>query len=386
MKTLFQTLSQNGATPYLVGGGVRDALLGLRAEDEDIAINILPEEVMGLLDEAGIPHVPTGLSHGTITAVLKKRPYQITSLRTDIKTFGRHAEVAFTEDWIQDASRRDFTINALYADLEGTIYDPFGGIEDLHNHHVKFIGNPTKRIEEDYLRILRFFRFSAFYGKGNLDSEGLAACTRLAPQIRILAKERITQEFLKLMKTPFVFPVLKTLQGSRILGVFLETTIDFEGLQKMLEFERSLSFGPDPFLRLALSQIQSTVLFSSLRLSNKEQLRYKKLENFQPITAQNLSESLYRWGTETVRDWVILQASKGGEFDSSWLQIIQSWTRPLFPLKGEDLMQRGIKGPALGNILHETEEWWISENFKPSYEACLNRLDQVLEKGNREPV
>lgn len=371
---LFAALKEGDGTPRLVGGAVRDALLGIPQDDYDVAINQPPEMVIESLEKAGINFVPTGLQHGTVTAIVKGHPYQITSLRTDLRTDGRHAEVAFTDDWRADAMRRDFTINALYGDLDGHIYDPCGGVEDLNQHCVRFIGAPLERIQEDYLRILRFFRFSAYYGKGELHPASLMACIRLAPHIQQLAKERITQEFLKLLKAPYVVSVLKAMIESGILQVFLEEPFDLAGFEKMVNFA-----SPDSLPRLAAAGVRPEVVFGALRLSNQDIKRYKMMFLPEIVNASNIIRLLYLYGPQTVSDWANLQGARGEEFDPEWCEVIQDYTRPRFPLNGQDVLKKGISGPKTGELLRMVEGWWIDNAFQPHRKECLAKLDHLVE-------
>ena len=221
LQHLFDLFEKEGATLRLVGGSVRDGLLGLPVNDIDLAVDRDPHWVMDLLHKHHIKAIPTGIDHGTVTAVLDKRPYQITTLRVDVKTFGRKAHVAFTEDWVQDALRRDFTMNAIYADKMGFLFDPVDGLEDLKEHRVQFIGKASLRIKEDYLRILRFFRFSARFGQEPYDGEGLQACRLYATHLPQLARERVTEEFLKILDLPSPLYALDMMKETDVLTYIL---------------------------------------------------------------------------------------------------------------------------------------------------------------------
>lgn len=370
LNRLFQALKARGGTPRLVGGVVRDTILGLPQDDYDVAINQTPQAVTQSLKSADISVIPTGIDHGTVTAVIEGHPYQITSLRTDLKTDGRRAEVAFTEDWVLDAARRDFTINALYADLDGTVYDPFQGLADLADHCVRFIGDPEARIQEDYLRVLRFFRFSAAYGKGQLHQPSLDACRKLAPHIQMLAKERITQEFFKLLKAHYATEVLEVMAETGVLKEFLPGPFDIQGMQNLRDH-----FESDPLLNLAAAKVLPEVAFSSFRLSNDEKFRYKQMFAFETVTQGNIHKLLYLHGTQAVSDWLKLQ----GSHDESLFERVKTYVRPIFPLSGQDLIDRGINGPAIGKYLKQAEAWWIDSDFSQDRKACLNYLDQLLE-------
>lgn len=369
LNRLFQALKAGGGTPRLVGGVVRDTILGIPQDDYDIAINQTPLSATQSLKSAAISVIPTGIDHGTVTAVVDGHPYQITSLRTDLKTDGRRAEVAFTEDWVLDAARRDFTINALYADLDGTIYDPFQGLADLAAHCVRFIGDPEARIQEDYLRILRFFRFSAAYGKGQLHRPSLDACKKLARHVQMLAKERITQEFFKLLKAPYATQVLKVMVDTGVLKEFLPSPFDIQGMQNLRD-----NFESDALLNLAAAQVLPEVVFLSFRLSNEEKFRYKKMFATETVVSGNMQKLLYLHGPQAVSDWLKLQGNR----EQSFFEKVESYERPTFPLNGQDLIDRGINGPAIGKYLKQVEAWWIDSDFSKDRKACLNHLDQLL--------
>jgi len=370
LSRLFQALKKGGGTPRLVGGVVRDTILGIPQDDYDVAINLTPDSVVQSLKSEGIHVIPTGIDHGTVTAIVDAHPYQITSLRTDLKTDGRRAEVAFTKDWVLDASRRDFTINALYADLDGTIYDPFGGIDDLEHNCVRFIGDPIARIEEDYLRILRFFRFSANFAKGQLHPASLLASIRLSSHIEKLAKERITQEFFKLLKAPYAIPILKVMIESGILKEFLPGTFDLGGMENLRD-----QYESDSLLNLAAAQVLPEAVFSSFRLSNDEKFRYKRMFESVQVTSDNIEKLLYSYGKQSVSDWIKLQ----GNPDQSLFEKIENYERPAFPLNGQDLMERRLSGPQIGQYLKQVELWWIDSDFSKDRNACLAYLDQLLE-------
>src|SRR5581483_12159264 len=246
---VFQALSKNGAAIRAVGGAVRNSLLGLPVAEIDLATTALPERVMALARSADLKAVPTGIEHGTVTVVADGMPFEVTTLRRDVETYGRHAKIAFTEDWEEDARRRDFTLNALYADRDGTVFDPLGGYADLVAGRVRFIGKPEDRIKEDYLRILRFFRFNAYYGKGPLDPEGLAACVRLRVGLTQLSAERIAGELRRILVAPGAVRAVRALFDYGLLTDVLGGAPRMMRFERLVAVEEALGLAPDPALR-----------------------------------------------------------------------------------------------------------------------------------------
>lgn len=390
LQRLFTLFLQEGATLRLVGGSVRDGLLGLPTNDIDLAVDRPPQWVLDILIKNHIKAIPTGFEHGTITAVLDKRPYQITTLRLDIKTFGRKAEVAFTEDWVQDAQRRDFTINALYADKEGNLFDPVGGIEDLEEHRVRFIGNASQRIKEDYLRILRFFRFSARFGKEPYSQEGLEACREFASHLPHLARERVTDEFLQILELPNPLYALEAMKETGVLPYIFHPKV-WEDFKTLLSLEKTTEISPDPILRLASFHPLLSELKSHLRLSKTQIIKLSfLLKEHDPVTIDSYKRFAYSWGKEGTFDAALLQTSyclvseeislKDGTAFLKQLQILlNGFSIPDFPLKGRDLLALHIKpGETLGELLKTVETWWISEDFTPDKKACVKYLKSLL--------
>ena len=306
-RAVLAALSAEGAAPRFVGGCVRDAVLGRPVKDIDIATPDPPERVLALIERAGLKAVPTGLAHGTVTAMSRGRPFEVTSLRIDVETYGRHAKVAFTDDWQADAARRDLTINALSCAPDGRIFDYFGGLEDLRAGRVRFVGDPRERIREDYLRLLRFFRFHAHYGRGTPDPEGLAAAGELAPEGAGLSGERVRAELLRILAAPDPVPVLDLMAARGVLGVFLPEAARTAALAAALEVEPGGSgdAASDALFRLAAllpadPAVGETVA-RRLRLSRAEQSRLVGL--LQPPAAalgsdeRALRAGLYRRGT-----------------------------------------------------------------------------------------
>ena len=377
---------------HFVGGVVRDAFLGRPIKDVDIATVLTPQEVTDRLEAAGIKVVPTGVAHGTVTAVVDHTPFEITTLRHDVETYGRHARVAFTDNWLADAARRDFTMNALYCDLEGNIFDPVGGVEDLLASRVRFIGRAEDRIEEDALRILRFFRFQAWYGKGDVDSEGLAAAITRADDLDRLSAERVRDEILKLLGAPDPVPVLRLMIDTGVMRHVLpevEKEVEkLDRLQHLVRLEEALD-DTDRIRRLgALLPDGSASAGARLRLSKREQIRLSDMIAPRPDIAPGIAQdslgrqgrvALYRLGREGFRDHALLNwAEAGGKPDdrdwTAYLEAGMAWPIPEFPLRGRDLIASGMKpGPGLGDMLDTLETWWIARDFGPDKAELIER-------------
>ena len=396
-QAVLAALGADGAAPRFVGGCVRDAVLGRAVTDVDIATPEPPNKVVELIERAGLKAVPTGLAHGTVTAVARGRPFEVTSLRIDVETYGRHAKVAFTDDWEADAARRDLTINALSCAPDGRLHDYFGGLEDLRAGRVRFVGDARARIREDYLRLLRFFRFHAHYGHGAPDPEGLAAAGELAPEARNLSGERVRHELLRLLAAPDPVPVLDVMAERGVLGVFLPEARDTAALAAVLEFEPE-GMASDPLLRLAAllprAPAVGTRVADRLRLSRAETAELVALLGPPGATLgadrRAVRAALYRQGTtvlaEQLRlDWARLdpaaRAAQRGDLEDA-LAVVARWQPRTFPLKGRDATARGIPaGPRVGQLLAAVEAWWIDEDFAPDRAACLAKLAELAESG-----
>ena len=368
---LLQVLNGDGAITRCVGGCVRDALMGLANADTevDMATDLPPEEVMARLKKAKIKCVPTGIKHGTVSAILYEGDsalvYEITTLRVDVKTDGRHAEVAFTEDWQGDAARRDFTINALYADADGSLHDPTAqGIDDIKAKRVRFIGDAPARIEEDYLRVLRYFRFHfRLTPNAALDDDALDACRTAAVPLRGLSGERKQQEMLKIMALPDADKAAKALRHAELLRPVLGVEpIAFAPLSAMLELSH------DPLLRLMAllpSADAAQVLATTLRLSKKQTMRLIKAMQM-PLDLTALAKVLYFDGAQAVADRALL-ARATGETDprlDEALALAAAYQRPKFPLTGAMMQKAGMAdGPEMGQLAFALEQWWVAEGF-----------------------
>jgi poly(A) polymerase len=389
-RKVVEALMKGGHNARFVGGCVRDALLRLPVRDIDIATPERPKAVMALLRSAGIKALPTGLQHGTITAVTDSHHYEITTLRVDVETDGRRATVEFTEDWETDAERRDFTINALYADIDGTVHDYVGGLEDLKSGHVRFIGDPYKRIEEDALRILRFFRFHAWYGKGDLDEAGLTACWNQARRIKELSGERLANELLLLLGAPNPGKVLKTMVDVGILRDVLSEAVQ-EGVvrvERLSQLEAALQ-AVDPLRRLAAVVDTDSPgmdeLTRRLRMSNADRKRLVEMIRPGPDVVptsdeRTLRKLLYQLGRDRFVDLLFLGAARREdppdvEAIRKTVDFARAWIRPNLPVKGADVVAIGIpQGEGVRKVLAAVENWWIEEDFPSDREKALEQI------------
>jgi poly(A) polymerase len=376
--TLLALLDRDGEEARVVGGAVRNTLLGVPVGDIDIATTATPDEVIRRVEAAGLKAVPTGIEHGTVTVVVDSRPHEVTTLREDVETDGRRAKVVFGRDWRRDAERRDFTMNALSVARDGTIYDYVGGLVDLHIGRVRFIGEPGMRIAEDYLRILRFFRFHAAYGHGAPEAAGLAACVAARAHLDRLSRERVRMEMLKLMVAAHAVPVLAVMSEAGLLLSVLAGVPLLASLSNMIKIEAVLGLAADPVRRLGALALfiveDADRLRERLRLANAEHQRLHAMaDGWWRVSAANAEQdgraALYRLGREHFTDRVLLawSRSSAGIADTVWHELArlpERWRAPDFPLKAADLVRRGVaKGPALGTALRAAEEVWIAADF-----------------------
>ena len=403
-RAVLAALGAEGAEARFVGGCVRDAVAGRPVRDVDLATPDPPERVIALLQRAGIKVVPTGIDHGTVTAVSGGRPFEVTTLRVDVETFGRHARVAYTDDWLADAGRRDLTINALSCAPDGTLYDPFGGLEDLRDGRVRFVGDARARIREDRLRLLRFFRFHAYYGRGAPDADGLAAAVDLAHETRELSGERVRAELLRLLAAEDPVPVLDVMLAHDILAPVLPRVAGTAVLAALLEVEPA-GWRPDPLLRLAAVLAPEPgvagVTAERLRLSRIERERLTRLLEPPegpdgPIEAglapPALRHAVYRLGAAAVGELLLIDWARRPERERGVLRAdldrgleeAATWRPPRFPLKGRDAVARGVPpGPDVGRLAEEVEAWWIGQDFAPDRAACLARLEALIDARRR---
>lgn len=371
---------------FFVGGCVRNLVLGEEVEDIDIATRLPPQKVIDSLEKAGIKAIPTGIKHGTITAVSGTRSYEITTLRRDMETDGRHAIVEYTDDWREDVARRDFTMNTLLAGEDGQVYDPLGeGLADLKAGRVKFVGDPACRIAEDYLRILRFFRFHLFYGRGDINPPALKACRKAADKIATLSRERITQEFLKILSADDPEPVLKTMFDNNILSAlrFPACRPGFLSDVCACQARYGLRFLAARLLVLAgleknnIETMRSWLVLPNVFLKDIEAISAAlggpALDNDHAVR-----ETVYRCGRTAAAQALMIELAQDRVmhgYAKKALEIIQNWDVPDFPLSGEDLLEAGYTpGPALGRKLAEIESWWVAQDFTPGKQACLEYL------------
>jgi poly(A) polymerase len=392
-KRVFAALADPGIETRAVGGAVRNTLLGLPVNEIDLATTALPEKVITLARAADLKAVPTGIEHGTVTVVANGVPFEVTTLRRDVETFGRHAVVAFTEDWQEDARRRDFTLNALYAGSDGELFDPLGGYADLVAGRVRFIGDAEARIKEDYLRILRFFRFNAYYGKGPLEAEGLAACVRLRAGLDQLSAERVAGELRKLLVAPQAVRAVEALFDYGLLTQLLGGVPRLMRFARLVAAEEALGLPPDAALRLAALAVfvkeDAERLAAGLRLSNNE-LAVLALGADDHAAAELPDElaakrALYWLGPCSFKAHVLLASADAGILpDENLRRVLRSadrWDVPEFPLRGPDIMALGeVKGPAIGEILHQIEAEWVAGGFAASREALLARAAELSRK------
>jgi poly(A) polymerase len=365
-----------------VGGSVRDALLGRAILDIDIATRLVPDEVMRRLEAVRIVAVPTGLQHGTVTAVLSSRHFEITTLRRDVETFGRHARVAFTTDWADDARRRDFTMNALYLDEAGHVFDPVDGLADLRAGKVRFVGDPATRIREDVLRLLRFYRFFAHYGRGPADRAARNAARDAAHLVPHLSGERVAAELLKLLAAPDPAATLALMREDGVLAVLLPEARDLQGLKALVAIEPA----PDAVRRLAalIAADGSKAVAARLKLSGAVRTRLAMLAV--PPWPVSLTggervqrRTLYHLGAALYRDLVLLEAAARGGDASAALALAEDWQAPRFPLRGRDVTARQVPaGPEVGRLLATVKEWWEAVDFAADRKACLAELDRVI--------
>lgn len=374
-------------TARFVGGCVRNAIMGRPVDDIDIATILTPDIAGARLEAAGMKVIPTGIDHGTITAVFQGQPFEITTLRKDVQTFGRRAEVAYSTDWAEDAARRDFRLNAIYCAPSGALFDPFGGVEDARAGQVIFIGEARERIAEDHLRILRFYRFNAWYG-GEIDPAGQAACAQMAQTLNALSAERVWKELKKLLAAPDPSAALKAMQEGHVLDGLVPGTLDFKLLLSLINADRGMSRAPDPLLRVAAlaggDEAAMTALLGQMKASNAEKshgyaLCARGLEpgvsGLKPGAASaDLARAVYAIGAPAAAGRLRLEEARGAGDASAALEFISEYPPPVFPLQGRDLLEAGFeRGPQLGAILERLRQSWIDSAFTLDRDALLAR-------------
>jgi poly(A) polymerase len=378
-----------------VGGAVRDGVRGVAKSDIDLATQLTPDSVIKALGEADLKAIPTGLTHGTVTAVAHGRPVEVTTLRQDVETDGRHAVVAFTANWAQDAARRDFTMNSLYCDRDGNVFDPTGrGVDDAMAGRVVFVGDPTQRIEEDGLRILRFFRFHAWHGNAAPNALGLNACSAKADAIATLSAERVWKELKRLLEAPDPRVALRAMASSGVLTQVLPEADGLSRLDSLVDIETSLFLEIDPMHRLMALIPRDAGVISSLsqrlKLSNQEADRLTQWGEDQTrivswLSAKEVRAALYRMGRQVWLDRVRLEWAKDREprRASQWralLALADGFVPPKFPLNGTHVVAAGARpGPAVGAVLREVERWWIDTDFTDDELSLAERLKAVVQ-------
>lgn len=393
-QAVLAALAAAGHEGRVVGGAVRNALMGLAVSDIDIATPAVPEDVVRAAEARGLHVVPTGLQHGTVTIVCNHIPHEVTTLRHDVETDGRHAKVAFTRDWTADASRRDFTINALYCGADGTVYDPLNAYADIVARRVRFIGSADQRIAEDYLRILRFFRFHAQYGDGVPDPQGVAACVRGRHGLARLSAERIRTELLKLAVAPGVCAALQTMNDQGLLVPMIGGVPRLLPFERLIAIEATTEAARDPVRRLGCLALHvsedAARLSDRLRLSNEERdLLHSLTEPLSIALSPRLPTDtvkalLYRMGTRYWRDMVMVRWAWSGtpETDDGWRDLLdmpQHWPPPVLPVKGADLVALGLDpGPRIGSLLRLLENDWIAAGFQEDRAALLTRAIRMV--------
>jgi tRNA nucleotidyltransferase/poly(A) polymerase len=395
---VFAALETPGAETRAVGGAVRDSLLGLPVKEVDLATTALPQQVMTLAAKAGLKAVPTGIEHGTVTIVADGVPFEVTTLRRDVETFGRHATVAFTEDWAEDARRRDFTLNALYAASDGTLFDPLGGYDDVLSGRVRFIGDAAARIKEDYLRILRFFRFNAYYGKGPFDPDGLRAAVALRGGMAQLSAERVAGVVRRILVAPQAMRAVEALFDDGLLADILGGVPRLHRLRRLVAIEDALQREADAMTRFAALAVfvgeDAVRLSARLHLSNAEQAVLALGagdHDASGLPAKDAARRLLYWlgpRDYAVAALIAFADSSAAPNDEDWGEaaaLAERWQAPVFPLKGTDVMAHcGVEGPALGALLKTLEAEWVSEGFAASKDELLERAANLSRRSPKQ--
>ena len=389
---LLALLDRDGEEARVVGGAVRNALMGIPVAEIDVATTALPLEIMRRVEAAGGKAVPTGIEHGTVTAILNHRPIEVTTLREDVETFGRKARVKFGRDWRADAERRDFTINALSASADGVVHDYVGGLDDIAARRVRFIGEPQQRIEEDYLRILRFFRFHAHFGDGAPDPAGVRACIRSRAGLDTLSRERVRMELLKLLVAARATPTLVVMTETGLLGMVLGGVAYLASFENAIKVDAALGVEADAIRRLGALAVwveeDAERLAQRLRLSNAESERLLALDGWWHVAPQADAKAaralLYRLGPQSFADRIFIAwaRSDAGAADPAWRDLASlplRWTAPAFPLKAADFVRRGVaEGPPLGVALRAAEAAWIAADFPTDRDMIDAIADRVV--------
>ena len=405
-RQVLEAIEAAGFGARVVGGSVRNTLLGEPVSDIDIATNAPPQDVIALFARAGLKTIPTGLAHGTVTVISLGVPYEVTTLRRDVATDGRRATVAFTDDWSADAARRDFTINALYCDKAGVLFDPEGGLDDIEHRRIRFIGNAHARIREDYLRILRFFRFSAQYAGGHLDAAGLGACLDERAGLKQLSAERIHNEIMKLLVAADAAAVVAVMAEHGLLGDLLGGAVDVRALDRLSQLsarhagDRVYTAAGEAVLRLAAliarEPNEIKALKARLRLSNADADRVAAARKAtSAIDAASASAAatpamretralIYAFGNARFIDGLMLSWARGTASPTDanladGLRLAHTWQRPTLPVSGRDILASGVPaGPRVSQILDRLELWWIATDFTSDHARIQSELARLV--------
>ena len=399
---VFNLINADGGEARVVGGAVRNSLMGLPVADIDMATTLLPDEVVARAKKAGIKSVPTGIDHGTVTLVIEGAPFEVTTLRRDVETDGRRAEVAFGSDWKVDAERRDLTINALYANAKGEVIDLVGGLPDIEKRHVRFIGNAAERVAEDYLRVLRFFRFFAHYGSGRPDADGLRACAKARSKLGTLSAERVWSEMKKLLSARDPGRALLWMRQAGVLSEILPESEKWgiDAIPALVAAEQAFGWQPEPLLRLAaivppdVERLEA--MAKRLRLSKTEAAFFSawaKAPRLPAVIADTaFARLLYRHGShglDTSLKLALAASRQKSENDPAqlaetgrlWglLGKTENWQKPVFPLTGADVLAAGIAaGPRVGEVLGMLEDQWVEGNFNADRATLVARLQSMV--------
>ena len=387
-RRVLRALAAGGVPARFVGGSVRDALMGRPVSDIDIATPAAPELVTALLQKARIKVVPTGIAHGTVTAVAKPRHFEITTLRRDVEPQGRRAVVAFIDDWRVDAERRDFTMNALFLDADGTIHDYVDGLKDVTARRVRFVGDPETRIREDVLRLLRFYRFHAQLGRPPADERARAACRKLAPLLPTLSAERVAAELLKLLGARDPLPTLALMREDAVLPIILPEATRLDRLAGMVALESETSTVRRLAALVGVDGEGALAVARRLRLSNEQRDRLHAIAApTWPLDlagdARTQRRALYHLGPQAYRDLVLLRAAEIGASATRRVRTLLSRADATggleLPLRGRDVTAFGVKsGPRVGELLKGLAEWWESGDFRADRKACLRELKRRI--------
>ena len=394
---IFSLLNEKEDTARFVGGCVRDSIIGLKTNDIDIATKLNPEDVVKILGSESIKVIPTGIDHGTVSVFSKDFNFEITTLRSDISTDGRHAEVIFSDSWEEDSLRRDFTINSIYLKQNGELYDPHNGIQNLKDKKIIFIGNPDERINEDYLRILRFFRFNAFYGNNNikLSSDSIKACIKNKNKIKKLSSERVQNEFFKILNSSDPYFIVSIMRKIEILDLLFEHKVETKIFKKLLLIEKENSFSKNHILRFASLALKNKKINANnlqmFNFSKKERkelclLTNQEFEIHNKLNKSDIKKILYSIDRKTLKDMAKLSwaLSNNRVTNKNWKNVLSQIDKvaiPIFPLKAKDILDYGLEeGPIIGEILKKVEQDWIDSNFEHNKEDLLFKLKAIINR------